>query len=225
MKLILKLIYYASVFSVLIPIFYLLIYKNSVKGIAVKILGILIFISALSDLIIFILIRMEIPTVTIGNTYFVIQFFLMSYIFYHLLKNKELIYLGVVVYSILLITNTLFFQSFNEFQSWCRVAEDVIILTYVVSFYKYILTCEPPIDGLTHPPFWINSGVGFYFAFNLSMFLFSNYVFTNLSEDISMLFWSFHNANNIVKNLFFAAAVYFAGIEQPKRRSHKTQTI
>jgi hypothetical protein len=216
-------IYYISALSVLIPIFYILTNRISRQSIIVKILGALIFISALSELTLFILYRLGISNVVVGNAYFIIQFFLMSYIFYHLLKNKELIYLGVVVYSILLITNTLFFQSFNEFQSWCRVAEDVIILTYVVSFYKYILTCEPPIDGLTHPPFWINSGVGFYFAFNLSMFLFSNYVFTNLSEDTSMLFWSFHNANNIVKNIFFAAAIYYAGIEQPKKLRHKTQ--
>jgi hypothetical protein len=218
-----KFIYYASVLSALIPIIYLVIGKNSSKFNVIKVLAILIIISASSDIITAILIRLKISTLEVANTYCIIQFFLLCYIFYQILKNKELIYLGIAVYSILLIANTLFFQSFNEFQSWCRVAEDVIILTYVVSFYKYILTCEPPIDGLTHPPFWINSGIGFYFAFNLSMFLFSNYVFTNLSEDTSMLFWSFHNANNIVKNIFFATAIYYAGIEQPKKLRHKTQ--
>jgi hypothetical protein len=223
MEVMIKAILYSSLFSVFIPIFFLFKKTGEYKRIEIKILAAVIFLSAAFDLINYCLAKVEVPTMVTDNIYCIIQFFLLSYIFYHLLKNKELIYLGLVVYSILLIANTLFFQSFNEFQSWCRVAEDVIILTYVVSFYKYILTCEPPIDGLTHPPFWINSGVGFYFAFNLSMFLFSNYVFTNLSEDISMLFWSFHNANNIVKNIFFAAAIYYAGIEQPKKLRHKTQ--
>ena len=56
---------------------------------------------------------------------------------------------------------------------------------------------------------WINTGVLVYFCLNLFLFILGNYVLTKLDPPVSMMIWSFHNVNNILKNIFFAIGIYF----------------
>jgi hypothetical protein len=36
----------------------------------------------------------------------------------------------------------------------------------------------------------------------------SSYILTKLDSEISMLIWSFHNVNNIMKNILFGCGIY-----------------
>jgi hypothetical protein len=46
------------------------------------------------------------------------------------------------------------------------------------------------------------------------LFMMTEYVFKNQSNDAAIVFWAFHNFNNIIKNCLFAAGIYFAGVRK-----------
>ena len=77
-----------------------------------------------------------------------------------------------------------------------------------------MLKIEPPIDLLRFSLFWFNSAVFFYFAFSLYLFAMVNYIIQNMTADDSFAAYSFHNFNNIIKNILFAVAIGYAGVKQ-----------
>jgi len=199
---------YVSFFSVLIPIFFLLRRKQNFKSFLLRVLAILLFISAASDSISYLLRQSGRPSILVVNTYFLAQFFLLSFIYHHLLKNKNIIYATVILFAIFSIINASFIQPFSQFQSWPLVLGGIIMLVYSVSYYVQTLKISPPVDPFCFYPFWINSAVFYYFAFNLFIFALSSYVFTTMTRDISLTYWGFHNFNGIMKNLLFAIGIY-----------------
>jgi hypothetical protein len=54
---------------------------------------------------------------------------------------------------------------------------------------------------------WINSGILFYFSFNLFLFVMSSYVLTHLEQELTLIIWSFHNVNNIIKNILVGLGI------------------
>lgn len=66
------------------------------------------------------------------------------------------------------------------------------------------------INVMKYGLFWISTGTLYYYSFNLFSSIPTMY-FTNLSSEDAMVFWSFHDANNIVKNILFCVGIYYAG--------------
>lgn len=90
---------YCSMFSVLIPIFFLLRKKQNFKNSIIKILGALLFVSLVSDLASLILFKLGGKSSTpIVNTFFITQFVLLSCVYYRLLKNKNLSYIAAILF-------------------------------------------------------------------------------------------------------------------------------
>lgn len=202
---------YISRFSVLIPLVLLLRGKVNVGDNMLKVLGLLLFISAFSDLICYIMFKMNIPNMAIINLYFIIQFLLLSYFYGQILNNRKLVYTILFLFLVFVVINTLFFQPFTEFQSWSDGLQSIILLVYAVNYNLRLLRNPPQDESLTSFTLWINMGVMFYFGLNLYLFFITHYVFENESTEIAMISWSFHNFFNIVKNILFATGIYYAG--------------
>jgi hypothetical protein len=201
-------LFYFSYFSILIPIFFLLGRKQNFKIILIRVLGILLFASALSDLGGYILISMGKSNILIANIYSVVQFFLLSIIYYLLLEKKKIVYIASILFSLFFILNASFIQPFNEFQSWPLVLESIIFIIFSIIYYGQMLKSKPLIDFVIFYRFWLNSALFLYFAFNLYIFALSNYIFKNMEAEVGIITWSFHNINNIGKNIIFALAIY-----------------
>lgn len=202
-----KILLYSSYFSVLIPIILLLARKQNFKSKTLKAVGLLLFAWAFTDLGGFILMKMGYSNLTLYNIAVIVQFFLLSYLYHILLNNKKIIYTGLVAFIVFFIVNISCIQPFREFQSWLFFASSIIFIMYAVLYYRQTLQLDTPIDPFYFHPFWVNSAVFCYFAFNLYLFAMSNYVFKNMSPQESTAFWGFHNFNNILKNLFLTIAV------------------
>ncbi|HET9056627.1 MAG TPA: hypothetical protein VFN30_07260, partial [Chitinophagaceae bacterium] len=119
MNLAVDILSYISIISVLIPIISHFLYKSNNK---IKwILFALVLISLLADIGNEILVRSGIRGYALINTYFILQFLLLSYIFSLLLSNRKLIYNATGLYSALyLLFFVLGFEHFNDFQSRLR---------------------------------------------------------------------------------------------------------
>ncbi len=200
---------YISVFSVLVPIICYIFFKN--KNRVTVVLFVLLLVSFAADLGNELFMRLGGRGYSIINAFFIAQFFLLSYIYSLFFKNRMLIYIASILFTGFAIINTLFIQPFNEFQSWSDGVQSAILIIYSITCYNQLLKNPPEDERLGSLILWINMGVSFYFFMNLYLFINANYVFKSESTGTAMIIWGFHNFCNVVKNVFFAVGIYYAG--------------
>jgi hypothetical protein len=201
----------ASNVSLVVPLaIYFARFKYASKR--VHIIGGLIIVSAICDLIGFILSRGQHSTVVLFNAYYAILFFLLTWFYYEILfinNRRVMVWIGLAIYLQSFILITFFVQSFFEYQTLMWVITAIIMITYGIAYFFYSFSALPASNVFGHTLIWINSGILIYFCLNLFLFILGNYVLTRLDSEMSALIWSFHNVNNIIKNILFAVGIYF----------------
>lgn len=178
----------------------------------VHIIGALIVVSGICDLIGFVLREGQQPTAVLFNTYYALLFFLLTWFYYEILflnTRRIVVWIGLAIYLQSMILITLFVQSFFEYQTLMWVITAIIMIVYSISYFLYSFSTIPLPSIFGYTFMWINSGVLIYFCLNLFLFILGNYVLTRLEPQTSLLIWSFHNVNNIIKNVLFAIGIYF----------------
>jgi hypothetical protein len=199
----------ASITSVVLPLIsYLMKIKNTSR--AIHKIGGLVLISAVCEAAVLYLYNTGQSTIFLFNSYYIAVFLLLSWFYYGVFVleiPRRVVVVGVVVYFISFILITLFVQSYSEYQTFMWTITGVITLVYSISYFLSVFSAQQPMEnfGLL----WINSGILFYFSFNLFLFVMSSYVLTQLAPELSKLIWSFHNVNNIVKNVLLAMGISF----------------
>ena len=195
--------------SVLLP---LVIYLTRAKYASrrVHIIGVLVIVSALCDLAGIILLRQQISTTVLFNSYYAIIFLLLTWFYYEILfieNRRVMVWIGLAIYLQSFILITIFVQHFFEYQTLMWVITAVIMIIYSIAYFVYSFSSTPTFN-LFGSFAWINSGVLIYFCLNLFLFIMGNYILTKLDSDMGQLIWSFHNINNVLKNILFAIGIY-----------------
>lgn len=197
----------ASIASVAFPLIsYLIKIRNASKP--VHLIGALTIVSALSDLVGGIYFSQGKSTVVLFNTYYVVQFFLLTWFYYEISptkKGRNTIVGGLVIYIVSFLLISFYLQTFFEYQTFVWTISGMIMIVFSSSYVVYLFSEGTVMEN--HGSFWINGGILYYFSFNLFLFVMSSYVLTKLEPQISMLIWSFHNANNVVKNMLIGYGV------------------
>lgn len=202
-----EIIKYASIFSVAFPlILYLFRAKN--LGRSGHLIGAIVAISAASDLAAYFMARSGISTAIVFNSYFVVSFVLLSWFYYEVLQSdrgRKTVQWGLGFFILAYIVITIFFQSFSEFQTLMWTTGGAIGIIFSISYFISVFSAMRPMNdfGLL----WINSGILFYFSFNLFLFVMSSYVLTRLEPELGIIVWSFHNVNNIIKNILIGLGI------------------
>jgi hypothetical protein len=197
----------ASILSVLIPlIFYLIRMKTSSRTMH-KIGGVIV-LSAVSDAMGFYFFKGGESTVFLFNTYYLALFFFLAWFYSGVLTTaggRNTVIIGVLAYVLSFILVTAFVQGYDEYQTFMWTITGMIVIIFSISYFLSVFSAQLPMEnfGLL----WINSGILFYFSFNLFLFVMSSYVLTKLAPELSMLIWSFHNVNNIIKNVLLALGI------------------
>jgi hypothetical protein len=201
----------ASSISVFLPlVFYLSKIKHASKRI--HIIGALIIASALCDLIGFFLMSGKQSTYILFNAYYAILFFLLTWFYYEVLfinTRRMIVWLGLAIYLQSFILITIYVQGFHQYQTLMWVITAIIMIIYSISYFFYSLSTIPTANIFSYAFIWINIGVLIYFCLNLFLFILGNHVLTKLDQEMGVLIWSFHNVNNIIKNILFAIGIYF----------------
>ena len=198
----------ASILSVVMPLVLYLI-KLRYASRAVHFIGVLMIFSALSDIAAFVLSSRGESTVTLFNSYYIIVFILLGWFFYEILpptKNSRTTIAGLVVYVLAFILITLYVQPFNEYQTFMWTITGMIMIFFSISYFINLFSARTNVSN--YELLWINSGILLYFSLNLFLFVMSSYILTKLDPEISALIWSFHNVNNIMKNVLFSCGIY-----------------
>ena len=197
--------------SVVIPLaIYLTRMRNASKRL--HIIGGLVMVSGICDLLGYIMFSQQQSTVILFNGYYAVIFFLLTWFYYEVLfasTRRLLVWIGLAIYIQSFILVTLFVQSFYEYQTLMWVITAIIMIIHSIAYFFYSLTSIQPANLFGYTFTWINTGVLVYFCLNLFLFILGNYVLTKLDPPVSMMIWSFHNVNNILKNILFAIGIYF----------------
>jgi hypothetical protein len=205
---------YASIFSVAFP---LILYVIRAKGLRrhAHMIGAMIVISAISDGIGYFVARAGMSTAVIFNTYFVISFLLLCWFYYTVSQTgtgKKLVVWGVGIFVVAYIVIASFVQPFTQFQTLMWTTGGAIAIILSISYFISVFSATRPMNdfGLL----WINSGILFYFSFNLFLFIMSSYVFTHFEPEVGVIFWSFHNVNNVIKNILIGLGLSTARADE-----------
>lgn len=197
----------ASMLSIALPLIIYLVRVRSASR-PVHLIGALSIVSALSDLIAYVLFTRGQSTVVLFNIYYTVMFLLLTWFYYQVLltkRSKVTVLAGLGIYLLSFILVTAYVQTFFEYQTSMWTITGLIMIIYSVSYFLSLFSAQTTMNN--YGLLWINSGILFYFSFNLSLFVMSSYVLTKLEPQISMLIWSFHNVNNIVKNILLGVGV------------------
>ncbi len=200
---------YVSIVSVLIPIVTFLFYPS--ESPLAFLLSILIMLALIADIANECYIRAGERGYLILNSYFLLQFILLGFIYFNIFNKQKLILWIVLGFILIWSLNLIFYQTINEYQSYSRILGSLILIVFAIISYKNNFNTPLENNNLNYLIHWINMGVLFYFFLNLYLFTISNYVLKHVFKDDAMVIWGFHSINNIVKNILFAIALFEAG--------------
>lgn len=197
----------ASILSVIIPLIFYLVRMKTTSRTIHKIGGVII-LSAASDAMGFYFFKGGQSTVFLFNTYYLALFLFLAWFYRGVLTTaagRRTVMIGLMGYILSFVLITAFVQGYDEYQTFMWTITGMIIIIFSISYFLSVFSQQLPMEnfGLL----WINSGILFYFSFNLFLFVMSSYVLTKLAPELSMLIWSFHNVNNIIKNLLLALGI------------------
>ncbi len=94
--------------------------------------------------------------------------------------------------------------SFGRADHYSIALESFIFIFYSLFLFYFSLKNLLFENLLASPAFWINTGILFYFAGNLIIFIFSSYIAEHLNNAYSLLWSSIHTFCNILMNIFFS---------------------
>jgi len=197
--------------SVLLPlIIYAVRFRHAPRR--VHIIGTLIIVAGLCDLAGFFMFKERHSTALLFNAYYALLFFLLSWFYYEILfisSRRVVVLVGFAVYLQSFLLVSLYIQGIFEYQTIMWIITGVIMIIYSISYAFYSLTIPPNVNSRYYGPVWINAGVLIYFVLTLVLFALSKYALNHAEPAQSAMLWSFHNLNNILKNILFGIGIYF----------------
>lgn len=210
-------IFYLSFFSVLVPMgfAFFALRKQHFKLRVLNLLSLLLLTSFLCDLMGYILAKISHDSTAVLNIWYPTQFILLSLLYAFLMKqHQKKIHLVSFCFLFLIWLDTWAFQSFNQFQSYLRIIENIVLIIYALMYLFSLIKLEytPKIILLKYGPFWITIAVIVYFtATGVVVFAIEDLIFKDPTSLSAVLIWSVHNFFNAMKNFIFALGIYFLG--------------
>ncbi|HEY0652810.1 MAG TPA: hypothetical protein VGD65_06770 [Chryseosolibacter sp.] len=211
-----KIVAYISTFSISVP---LLIYLARITNLPRQfhLLGLSVVMSAAFDILNLVYFRSHKSNYFLPNLYYILLFALLAGFFYEILfrwQFKKVFQFGNYCFCVVVIVSC-FLQDIDlQYQSWVWTISGLILVVFCYLYHSFVqvdsarVVLNQHLDG----ELAIVAGIFLYFAFSSVIFFSTvNYIMTSLVPDASRLLWSIHNANNVIKNIFFAFGIYYSG--------------
>jgi hypothetical protein len=197
---------HSSSLSVLFPLaVYIARFRSCTRP--AHIIGALLVVAAICDLTGYFLFKAGQSTAVVFNIYYTIMFLLLCRFYYEVIfrtKFRMAILLGVAIYVLSFALITFYVQNFFYYQNLIWIIAGIIMILYSIICFVNSLSVIPGTELFDNGTTWINTGVLFYFCFSLFLFSMGDYLFNKQDPQVTLLLWSTHNINNIIKNILFA---------------------
>jgi hypothetical protein len=188
-------------FAITLPVS-IALYKYRYFSKALKIFTIYLLLNGLCNLIAAIAASKKVNNLPLLHLYTVLEFVLLSLYFRHLISSHpKIIYAILYVFSTFCIVNSLLFQSIYQYNSYTRSLSGIIIVMYMLFYFKNSL--DGKLAG--HPEQMVysslNSGLMIYFGGSFFLFAYANVIMTDAY--MNTVFWSIHATLVLVMYVFF----------------------
>jgi hypothetical protein len=119
--------------------------------------------------------------------------------------NRSYIYL-LLAFTITCIVNAIFFQSIYTYNSYTKSIESIICILLAMKYFAAIASGTISTRISTNAGFYFNAGFFLYFSGAFMLFVFSNFIITNLSLNNFLIIWTIHASLVLLMYLFFTFA-------------------
>jgi hypothetical protein len=176
------------------------------RSMEVRLLGIYLGASLLSFFVGRILYSFAISPNYAGTAYRLAAFLVITLIYHYAFNRRyRKILLGVALCFVIFgIINVLLIQR-GDINSYTDIFLSLFTMTYAVYYFFMLMKEMPTFELHKLPMFWINSAFILYFAGNLFLFVFTDYLVEVLNNNL-MLYWTFHNVLSVIEILLLIVA-------------------
>ncbi len=124
--------------------------------------------------------------------------------------NPKIIWTVVIVFLILTITNSLFFQDIYTFNSYGLTLESILIIIFSLSSYIIMLNdiVKKNRVNLTKSLNWINSGLFIYYSSSLLIFYFGGIIIDLFSKESNLYSWVLHSFFSMIMYCCFFVGLW-----------------
>lgn len=195
--------------SILLPVFIGIIKYRKLSGSA-RLINWYLLISALFTGISLLISRhYHRNSMPVGHLFTVIEMAMVIFFYKKILsdgKKNGMYRIVLISFTILCILNALFFQSIYTYNSYTKSIEAIICILFAMNYFASIASDTLSGKIITHPDFYFNAGFFLYFSGAFMLFVFSNFIVTNLSLSDFLIIWTIHAALVLLMYLFFSIA-------------------
>ncbi|MGL5888709.1 MAG: hypothetical protein ACRC3B_02420 [Bacteroidia bacterium] len=208
-----RLVMNSATWSVLVPVFAILFWwiKSPVKLYEQKIIAAYILLAVATEIIAKAVGRIFLNNLPVLHVYTLLQFLIVAWLYKPIMNGKIMSKIWLVLTVAFLagsIINSLFIQSVWKFNGYARASESLIIVLFVLWYFRKLLFSEDAIKPLQDiPMFWISTGMLFYFSACFFVFLLSGDVYI-INSKVFAISWAFHDLILIIHYIFITAALW-----------------
>ncbi len=154
-----------------------------------------------------------------ASIFYILCFPILSFIYYLAIgrNNKRILISIAVFYFLFGVLNLLFIQK-ETINSYSTTLLSIIIITYCLYYFYWLLKELPTMHLHGLPMFWINSAFMVYFSGNLFLFVFTSYLVQVLNSNL-LVYWSLHNFLGIIE---FSLIIFALWIDLQNIKSHSS---
>jgi hypothetical protein len=111
----------------------------------------------------------------------------------------------IILFTVVCVINALFFQSIYTYNSYTKSVEAIICMLFALKFFATIAADMSSSNKIiARPDFYFNGGIFLYFSGAFMLFVFSNFIITNLSLSNFFTIWTIHAALVLIMYLLFS---------------------
>jgi len=197
---------YSSTISGILPVLaWLYNYKNLDK--VLKIAGIFFLVAFLIDIILELMTTMGVVNnMPMIHLFIVINILFFTAIYYYAFFKpsvKKAVIVLAALALLIVVFNIIFVEGIWEYPSLSITVLSVLLICFSLAYFYQLLNRQEFIHIEKQGLFWINSGVLFYFAINIFLFM----LFKQFSQDEKQEYYMIHSTSNIIANILYTVGL------------------
>ena len=199
---------YCAVFMISVPLSISLIRYRHLHT-EMKILAALLLVAAITELVANVLAEYRINNLPILHFYSVLEFGFLATIYYHYfhpLIHRAVYHWSIIIFALFALFNALYIQRITGFNTYPLILESIVMACLALLFFRRALKLQQALHIERTPMFWFSAGHLIYFAGNLSVFAFSNFIL-EISNQLHEAVWGIHSVLLILLYINYSIAL------------------
>lgn len=120
-------------------------------------------------------------------------------------KHNSLLYLFLSIgFIIFCIINAIYIQGIHSYSSYTRSVEAIICMLFALNYFARLAAGKTILKWSKNPDFYFNVGIFLYFSGAFMLFIFSNFIISNLSRTDFTVIWTIHAVLVVIMYIFFS---------------------